>query len=93
MRGPLYLTTSLATTVKTRKSDLTSDPTWVIGFYLVVKFSFIFMGETRTQDQVLIACGQVKDITFISFIPSFHCEYSESVSRTVRLFCFHWEKV
>ena len=66
----------MATTVKIRESDLMSDPTWVIGLYLVVTFSYIFMGETRTQVLVLIACGQAKDITFISFI-SVYCE-SES---------------
>ena len=32
-----------------QENDLTSDPTWVIGLYLVVTFSYIFMGETRTQ--------------------------------------------
>ena len=45
----LCLTLLWAATVKTRKSDLTSDPTWVSGLYLVVTFSYIFMGETRTQ--------------------------------------------
>ena len=45
----LDLTTLWATAVNTRKSDLTSDSTWVIRLYLVLTFSYIFMEETRTQ--------------------------------------------
>ena len=44
-----YLTTLWAATVKIGSNDLTSDPMWVIGLYLVVIFSYIFMGEKRIQ--------------------------------------------